>query len=159
MTPKSFHEIAEDHRATSPVDRPTPSRSVTAMSPEQIVAEISLLRESMTTQAQRINELSRTLYSQKRRTASDGTTAAYIAYTNGWQRFSGALIQGLKRTGGIDRLLVRAKQAEVERQEREAAARVAAERKERKALRASSEAGLGDLIEIYGEEMVRDASR
>jgi hypothetical protein len=156
MTPRELNDLPT--KATSPIQAPTPSRSISAMSPEQIVAEIGLLRESMSTTATRVLELSRMLYSQTRRTASGGTTAAYIAYANGWQRFSGALIQGLKRTGSIDRLLLRAQRAEVERKEHEEAARVAAARKERKALRAPSE-GLGDLIEIYGEEMVRDASR
>lgn len=155
-----------------------PNRSPQTMTQDEIVQEISKIRDDIEASAQRIAELSRTLYSHTRRTSSRGdTTYAYITYANSWIRFSGAITQGLNRTKVNDRALERAQKSDEEQAAKRAAAeraqREAAEQKAQEAaakaaeqVRREEEARLramppmfGDLIEIYGEEMVRDASR
>jgi len=135
------------------------------MEPEEIVDEIGEIRASMTQSAQRLYELARGLYVIQRRSSPNTMTASYINYSNSWMRFSGAVTQGLKRTVTADRLLSREKTTQDE-EKREADRRTA--RKEERARReqqiqakadARREGVFGDLIELYGEEMVRDASR
>lgn len=135
------------------------TKSIDIMTPVEIVTEISDLRGQLNASAMRVHELSRALYSHTRRSASTSTTAAYITYSNGWTRFSGALVQGLKRTEHIDRQLDRAQKAEVMRKAQEEADTKAAEaKKAQRAVKAEAHSSLGDLISLYGEDMVRDAT-
>ncbi len=129
------------------------------MTPDQIVEEIAKLKEAIGVSAQKIVDLSKSLHSQTRRASTDANTSAYITYSNAWMRFAGALSQGLKRTEMTDRMLKRTKE-ETDRQAQEVAKKAAvAKQKELKAIKlAAQKAPFGDLIELYGEEMV-DASR
>jgi hypothetical protein len=68
-------------------------------------------------------------------------------------------VQGLKRTEHIDRQLDRAQQVEITRKAQGEADKKAAEaNKARRAVKAERHSSLGDLIAIYGEDMVRDAA-
>lgn len=136
------------------------SQSTNTLSPDQIVTEISEIRKTMGKSAQRVLELSKALYSYSRRAAGDTSAPAYIAYSNAWMRFSGALTQGLKRTETTDRLIERARQEAAQKEE--AAIKRAAELKRREQRLAQKQApqnALGDLIALYGEEMVLDGGR
>lgn len=136
------------------------SQSPQHMTPDQIVAEIGELRESMNATAQRMLDLSKALYTQMRRTTASNATPVYIAYSNAWMRFAGTMTQGMRRAMSSDRVLERYRQAEEEKVEQ--ARRAAQASLKREAVRtseASRKAAFGDLIELYGEEMVRDASR
>lgn len=147
------------------------------MSPEEIVQEIAKIRDDIEASTQRIHELSKVLYAHSRRNSSRGeATYAYITYSNAWMRFSGAISQGLTRTKVNDRALERAhksdheqavkraaadkakKEAKEKKAEEEAKAAEVAKKKAEEEAKATSPV-FGDLIELYGEEMVRDASR
>lgn len=120
-----------------------------SMNQEEIVKEIGEIRSSMEAHVARLAALSQVLYSQSRRDASDGRPV-YVAYSNAWGRFAGAVHQGLRRVGSADRLVSNfKKQAE---EKKEAAADRA--RKEAKSLEKSRSAAFGDYEELYGEELI-----
>jgi len=141
------------------------ARNSQHMDPDEIVQEITSLRETMNLAAQRIIDLSRALYARARR-SSDSTTSAYLSYANGWTRLAGALQQGLRRTSTTDRILFRAQQIQQEAsapQPQAPAARKVQPTAERpnplhnaNPLR-SDDRSTEDLVKLYGKEIVRGA--
>lgn len=77
----------------------------TAMSQQDIVAEIRRLRESIDTDARRLFELSQTLYRMTRRQPVDDSTSPYINFANSWSRFANMVGLGLRRSASSDRAL------------------------------------------------------
>lgn len=129
------------------------------MEPEEIVAEIDEHRETIDRASRRIYELSRVLRDRMRR-ADPTLMGIYVTYSNAWTRFAGMIQQGLQRTQIAERVL-RMLPEETPRAE---------QRSERPEEEAHPEATpvdqarpvpddhpLRDFIELYGEEVARDA--
>lgn len=137
-------------------DRRLPS----TMKPEEIVQEITELQSTMKLSVERTFELSKALYSQTRRKASDNNTSAFVNFANSWSRFSGAMAQGLNRISSSEKILKRT-QEETTRLATEADEQKIKD-EERKKTRQSrkqkqSASLFGDMIELYGEDVVPDA--
>ena len=134
-----------------------------SMSSDEIVAEISSLRETMNLAAQRVIELSRTLYIQARRGTANSATSAYLAYANGWTRLAAAVQQGLRRTSTTDRVLSSAqKQAELDARPPPPPRERKVEKERENPLRnpnplAPEDRSLDDLMKLYGKEILRGA--
>jgi hypothetical protein len=127
------------------------------MAPEDILAEISMLRDTVNQATRRIHDLSRILHDRMRRVDPDeADRGVYLTYSNAWARFAGMVQQGLQRTRQADRLL-----------------RLLADRDEAptpdvtypepvnlpdRAQSVPQPSALDDLIAVYGEEMTRDAA-
>jgi hypothetical protein len=144
------------------------TRDPRRMRPDEIVAEITSLRETVDLAARRIGDLSRTLYGHSRRQA-DATTPAYIAFANTWTRLAGAIQQGLRRTSTVDRVLDRALEAQSAppapaRAPKKQVQKAQEEGSENEPIRSNSpfeaaDKPLDDLMKLYGQEIVRDAVR
>jgi hypothetical protein len=78
-----------------------------ALTNEEIIAEISGLRDEIERKGTRVHELSNALYRRVRKAPADDTTAIYLTYANAWMRFSGMVSQGITRTAGAVRILKR----------------------------------------------------
>ena len=119
----------------------------------QVVEEIHSLRDDMSRLAIRMVELSQGLQGKTRRRPTDEFTAPYVMFANTWTRFGAMVESGVRRTGGVTRLVVTA-------QRERAAAIQKAERGARHVLAPVKQASTQpDLIELYGEEMVKYAAR
>lgn len=151
-----------------------PTRNPLSMEPDQIVGEITHLRDGIDQSSRRILELSRTLHDRMRRenrarlarsqSVRSGTpesneatrTGLYLTYANLWTRFASMVQQGLQRSRQADRVIrllpdeapVLPTQAEAE----------AAPEPAPEAQTVPTPSPLEDFITLYGEEMMRDAS-
>jgi hypothetical protein len=147
-----------------------PTRNAARMTTAQIVAEITHLRSTVEGASRRIYELSRMLYDQMRRGSVNGSrndaTAndsrdAYVTYANSWTRFAGMIQQGLQRMRHSDRLLRMIEDDAHERAERPAPEDPETSHPQPvnidQAHAVPNESPLRDFIDLYGEEMVRDA--
>jgi hypothetical protein len=141
------------------------ARNAQTMTPEDIVEEISSLRETMNLAAQRVIELSRVLYAQVRRGGANSTTPAYLAYANGWTRLAAAVQQGLRRTSTTDRVLSSAQRQHAELEPRPSMPQ--AQPKADRPVRVDplhnpnplkgDDKPLEDFMKLYGKEIVRGA--
>lgn len=122
----------------------------------ELLAEISTLRESIRASAFKLLQVSDTLHRQARKATPTTTTRAYVTYANGWMRFSGMVTQGLKRADLTDALVKRAQQIEADEAEAVKAKQVAKDRRDARIK--SQMSSMGDLVELYGEEVVKYAS-
>lgn len=96
--------------------------------------------------------------------AGDGTAkiaTSMVVFANAWLRLSGLVVQAVRRTRVADRSLdadkrdvEAATRASKEKVEREARKEARTERQERRSRTGSS---IGDLMELYGKEIVEDA--
>ena len=140
-----------------------------SMNADEIVKEIKLLHGGIEQSAIRMGELCKHLLLKARpatvKAASEGDrriAGASILYANAWLRLSGLVVQAVRRNHIADRTLD-AEHRSVEESAREA---VETERREARAkARAERKAALfggaanADLMELYGKEMVNDATR
>lgn len=137
-------------------DRRLPS----TMKPEEIVQEITELQSAMKLSVERTFELSKALYSQTRRKASDNNTSAFVNFANSWSRFSGAVAQGLNRLSSSEKILKRT-QEETIRLAKEADEQKVKDEERKKTVQSRKQkqkASLfGDMVELYGEDVVPDA--
>ncbi len=144
----------------------------TQMNPDEIVIEIRRLHAGIEQSALRLGELSRLLLVRSRpvaaRTASETTkriASANVVYANAWARLGGLVAQAVRRTKVADRTLdneqrdvadaIRdaqhmARQAEAN----EARAAITARQAHRSTVATPV---IGDLMELYGKEIVDDA--
>jgi hypothetical protein len=142
------------------------SRNPLNMANDEIVGEITHLRDGIDHSSRRILELSRSLHDRmrrddRRRIATNGPsnerTSIYLTYANLWSRFAGMVQQGLQRSRQADRVLrllpddptPQREAAEVQPTAQEAAPEAQA---------VPSPSPLEDFITLYGEEMIRDAA-
>jgi hypothetical protein len=151
------------------------------MKPDDIVSEIRQQRDAVERGSRRIYELSQVLYAKSRRDRSLQERTAgvtdrerdqalrdthnYIAYSNAWSRFAGMVDQGLKRIVSFDRLIARTADDKIHESERIAElTRKEQSRMDREARRQSrgvspwASPTVEDLVSLYGEEVVTDAS-
>lgn len=84
------------------------------MTEQDIVQEIRDLRESLDSDAQRLNELAQYLHRMVRRRRADENTSPYVTYANAWMRFANVVGLGLRRTAVSDRLLAMVKPVALE---------------------------------------------
>ena len=119
------------------------------MTPEEIILEISGLRDEIEAKGVRIYTLAQTLYQRVRRAPADDTTAIYMTYANAWTRFAGMVSQGAVRTASISRVLRRLppKASQTEEPEKKVVV-----------VKASEEASPAEaLITMYDEEPLEPA--
>ena len=132
------------------------NRNPANMLPEDILQEISALREGIEQGARRILELSKTLHDRMRRTdPSAADRSVYLTYSNSWSRFAGMVQQGLQRTRQADRLL----RLLPEREDSQTPDRAVPEPvrvDEAHSMPVTSP--LDDFIKVYGEEYMQDAA-
>lgn len=140
------------------------------MSPEELCEEASRLRTAISKSAERLGDLYGMLYSSVRRGShvSTGEVYAYISVANAGKRLAGMIVQAVRRTNGVDKVLVtaRADAEEAERQrlqkEREEKDREDREKRRLTAEKVDREfkerlfgydpqVTQDDLIELYGE--------
>jgi hypothetical protein len=124
------------------------------MTPEDMVAEITGLRNGIESGARRIYELSRVLHDRMRRAdPNQPSRQVYVTYANVWIRFSGMVQQGLQRTRQTDRVLRLLPQEEVSSPE------LTPPEAEGQARSVPEPSATEDFISLYGEEYMRDASQ
>jgi len=116
---------------------------------DDLVREIHVLRDDMERIAVRMVELSQRLYGKVRREQADSYTARYIVFANAWTRFGSMVEGGIRRTKGVSRIM-----AGVAREKQEAVEQV-----EKPVVQRPVETPESDLVELYGEEMVKYAAR
>lgn len=141
------------------------------MSPEELCTEAAHLREAIASSAEKLGDVYGVLYSSvSRRTSSsimtNGEAYAYRSVANAGKRLAGMVLQAVKRTSYVDRLVQTAK-AEAEeaareqkRKEAEAersqASKQETERRERefreRLFGYDPQVTQDDLIELYGED-------
>lgn len=126
------------------------SRDPRQMTAEEIVQEVYLLRDGMEKTAQRIVELSQTLYSKVRRTPADDYTSRFILFANTWTRLGAMVEGGIRRTASTTRII-----DGVKREKREAEVKEATKPPTPKPVKPSATT---PLAELYGEEMVNHAA-
>lgn len=153
-------------------DIPRLRKPVDQMAPDELCREASKMRDHIATAAERLGEIYSVLYTtvRQRRTAaselSTGEVYAYTSVANAGKRLAGIVIQAVKRTSYVDKLVDNAKadaeQAERDRVQQEqevqrsVAVKEAADRRE-KDFRArlfgfDPQVTQDDLIELYGED-------
>lgn len=124
------------------------------MTYDEVVQEFDSLREEMGRTANRMVELSQSLYGRVRSTPSDEYTSRYVTFANSWTRL-GQMVEGaLHRTNGVMRLMDQIKREKVAASEKEEREKEAARRRP-----APPTTDQPDLVELYGQEMVNYASR
>jgi len=147
-----------------------PSKPIDQMTPDELCKEAIRLRELISRVAEQLGGIYGTLYSSvRRRTAnadlSAGEIYAYTSVSNAGKRLAGTVLQAVRRTSNIDRLVDNAKAdaEESERQrsrkeqdrERSRATKQAVERRDRdfreRLLGYDSRVTQDDLIRLYGE--------
>lgn len=132
------------------------TRDPRRMTYDEIVREILGLKSDMERTTARIVELSLVLYSRIRQSPSDEYSNRYLSFANTWTRLGQMVEASLQRTSSAGRLIESVKRDkevasdEQERQDKKA-------RESKKA--APRQAPMPDLMELYGEEMVTNASR
>ncbi len=159
-------------RPASMPEVPRLRKPVDQMAPDELCGEASKMREHIATAAERLGEIYATLYTtvrQRRTAASELSTGEVYAYTSvakAGQRLAGIVLQAVKRTSYIDRLVENAKtdaeQAERDRRdqekeiERRTAVKAATERRERefsdRLFGFDPQVTQDDLIELYGND-------
>jgi hypothetical protein len=149
------------------------------MSYAEIVTEIRAIHGGITRGTARMGELCKALLERSRRdgrrASADPVAAMHVVYANAWARVAGLVQQAVRRTEMADRMLDeghRSLAEEKQREEQERRRREATE--QRRAREARQEAmspsavtrpsgsegePMDDLIELYGKELVDDASR
>jgi hypothetical protein len=152
------------------------SRDPRAMTADEIVEEITAVRQTINMAAQRVVELSRTLHQTARRHVASEHTSVYINFANAWGRFAGAVQQGIRRAQSMDRMVQRAQEAQRDeydfprapppparqsRQSGENTAPATAPHRSNPFAGNPLDGGqsMNDLMELYGQEIVRDAVR
>ena len=125
------------------------------MSFPEIIREIQTTRGEVRDKGRRIRELSAILQDRVRKQGADEYTPRYLAFVSAQTRFVGALEQGVQRVASADRSVVT-----IEREQREAEENKKKEQpKPEKKVRYATTAPLADLAELFGQEMIDDASR
>jgi hypothetical protein len=124
--------------------------------PDQLLAEIATVKESLKVSAATLVQLSTELYNQSRRVQT-ASASAYVTTANGWMRFAGMVTQGIRRADLTDRQVVRAK--EIEAQEAEIMKEREIAQQRRTAQRQAQMSSVDDLVALYGEEMILNASK
>ncbi len=125
------------------------------MAPEEITAEINGLRDEIDLSSRRIYELSRVLRDRMRR-ADPTSVGIYVTYANAWTRFAGMVQQGLQRTRVSDRVLRLLPEEQTPRRQ-DPTPEPQAQPQADQARPVPADDPLRDFIELYGEEVVRDA--
>lgn len=152
------------------------TRDPRAMTPDEQVEEIESIQQTMHLAAQRIIELSRNLHVGVRRHIAAEHTPAYITFANAWGRFAGAIQQGIRRSQNVNKIVKRAQQEQrdfelvpppppprrqQQTQGRNPQAATPPQRSQSAFVGNPLDSGksLNDLMELYGQEIVRDAVR
>lgn len=148
------------------------TRDPRAMTPDEIVEEVTGLRETIHLAAQRVIELTHTLGQSARRHVAAEHTSAYVVYANAWGRLAGAVQHGLRRVQSMDRIVERAQKAQRDeyfqrappppRPPRQGKGEAADPLSSRQKVFTGSPLGgqsMNDLMDLYGQEIVRDAVR
>lgn len=152
-------------------DAPRQRKPLDQMTPEELCGEAARLREHIAHSAERLGDIYGTLYTSiRRRTAStdlsSGEVHAYTSVSNAGRRLAGIVLQAVKRTSYVDRLVEsakadaeeadRQKRAKEQEQERRSVAKQAAEQREKsfreRLFGHDSPVTQDDLIELYGED-------
>lgn len=158
-------------------------RNLSRMKPEQLVVEIRRACEVLEDAAHYMGEASMILHTQTRRpdfreaagrTASipDNTpreaaerirretvadvSSVYTLYANTWQRFSGMILQGIRRTIPSQRIMKRLE--EKQGFTHGSSLEITEEPRRRKAT-PEAQTSMNDLVELYGIETVNYAQR
>lgn len=76
---------------------------------EKVLEEMHLLQQELEPKVQRLYDLSAVL-SRSARRSSDDSAKAHLMYANACLRFSGMVLQGMKRNAVVDRALKRAQE-------------------------------------------------
>lgn len=129
------------------------SRDPRSMSYDEITREIQTLKGDLERTVNRVLELSLAMYGKVRQTPSDEYSTRYLSFANTWTRFSQMVEVSLQRTGSAFRLIDTIKQEQ--REAEQEAARPARPSRKKVAPQPYS----SDLSELYGTEMVTNASR
>jgi len=125
-------------------------KSPEQMTPEELCEEAARLREHISQSAEKLAGLYMLLYSNVRRRPSDDLTNAYLAVANSGKRLAGMVIQGIRRAGSFDRVLVASKQDIEDRLRREKEAKA---RKEAAEVKKAKKAATQDpLSALYGPD-------
>lgn len=135
------------------------SRNPAYMAPEDIVGEISNLRDGIEQGARRIFELSRALHDRMRRMDPNSQDIhVFITYSNVWTRFSGMVQQGLQRTRQANRILRLLPEERRAPPEAAPPAEVQVVEPAEEAHTMPVSSPLEDFMTVYGEEYMRDAA-
>lgn len=126
-------------------------KSPDQMTPDELCEEAARLREHISQSAEKLAGLYMLLYSNIRRRPADDLTSAYLTVANSGKRLAGMVVQGIRRAGSFDRVLVASKQEVTDRLHREKEAQVRKElAEEKKVKRAQVERDR--LLALYGPE-------
>jgi len=118
---------------------------------DDIVVQMQKVRVDLEASVTQLHQLAMDLRAKARRTL-DSSSSGYILYANAHLRVAGALNQGLKRTGSMDRVLVVSKQEEEDERRREEEDRQDKEVREHDRLVENlSLPSDDDFEELYGE--------
>jgi len=118
---------------------------------QEAIQEIQKAREEVERAVQRLTAASDRLRTHTRRFRGPDTTS-YTMYANSHIRLAGALNQGMKRAGNMDRMLDRAKSDRQAAAEREAQQQLWTEqRANRRELDKSLLPTTDDFAEVYGD--------
>lgn len=153
---------------------PKPSKSIEQMTPDELCTEASRIREHIVSSAELLGGIYSALYSRVRRPSrvsseasplSMGEIYAYTSVANAGKRLSAMMLQAVKRTSYMDRLI---RNAKADAEEVERAKQHKDEVEDRKSLRQKSESNRErefrarlfggdsqttqeDLIQLYGD--------
>lgn len=100
------------------------------MTPDELCRTAKELREKLASSAEQLQAVYTALYSKVRRQKADDLTPSFLAVANAGRRFTGVVITGARRTAGVDKTLVSARQYMEDRIQREADAKLAKETRE-----------------------------
>lgn len=152
----------------------SPRKPIEQMTPDELCKEAHRVREHIASAAELLGGIYSTLYTSVRRPPrssstnplSNGETYAYVSVANAGKRLSGMVLQAVKRTSAMDKLVQSAK-ADAEEAEKDKLRKVAEEqrhqdkqRKEQDLEREFRARLFGydpqttqeDLIELYGDD-------
>ena len=143
-------------------------RDPRTMTPDEIVDEIHSLRGTLQLATQRMIDLAQTLSHNIRRQPANEHTSSYINFANAWSRMAGACQQGMRRNETMNRLVKRAQMAQRDDYGfPPPPARPQPQPPPSKSRQGAFQGtnpldggqSMNDLLELYGQEIVRDAVR
>lgn len=131
------------------------SRDPRSMTYDEIAQEIQSLKGDLEGTINRVLELSLAMYGKVRQTPADDYSSRYLTFANNWTRFGQMVEATLHRTSSAFRLIESARQDKRDAEEAQEAATARTARQNRKKMPSPP----SDLSELYGAEMVTNASR
>jgi hypothetical protein len=158
-------------------------RNISHFTPDQLVAEIRRAREDLEDTARYMGAASLLLHARTRRsdfresarqtavipedtsreaterlrqTALNEASSIYTLYANTWHRFSGMILQGVKRTASSERIMRRLEDKRVVARDVEP---VTPTPQVKPVKEPEAPAPMNDLVELYGIETVTHAQR